>query len=297
MTVTYLTSSGTINSQRDRPWTPVRNVIAFLPLTVVYLSSSWAPSAGHITVNHLSGHCRELQTPPVHSLRQRHSTGRQIAMATSPDCWSPRCEVSVSMAMEQMNGNPSLFLRRGNRTCGWRQRRRKGGGGGGGGVVSMLACVWYHSLTKAAPSPPSPKSSPSSPFLTPPPPFSLNSKFAIMHGRSSRSGRLKRADDLEQRNEVRASELRFTAAGSWADRTRREGRRRTDTLTQPQVSALHETVRAFIWSLYAFILEFMREQYTLIHFKVHAVRFKSVLQIKDGYKKMRLQFPTAATRG
>lgn len=65
-----------------------------------------------------------LPPPAWHGPAQHR---QQIAMATSPDCRSPQCEVSVSMAMEQMNGNPSLFLHRGNRM----------GGGRGGGVVSM----------------------------------------------------------------------------------------------------------------------------------------------------------------
>lgn len=74
--------------------------------------------------------CRVL----CHSNRQieQHSlTARLwIAMATGPDCRS-QCEVSVSMEMDQLNGNPSLFMH-----C------RKRAGRVGVGVVSM--CVSDH---------------------------------------------------------------------------------------------------------------------------------------------------------
>lgn len=124
----------------------------------------------------------------------------------------------------------------------------------------------------------------------PPPPFSLNSEFAIMHGRSRRSrARLKRADDLEQRNEVRASSAPLLQeAEHRQDTTGRTAKdRHTDT-----ASALGSARNTPCFYL-ILVCFYFGIQYTL----VHAVRFKSVLQIKDGYKKMRLQLPTAATRG
>lgn len=73
-----------------------------------------------------------LTTLQTRSLPPWHRTARhRIVMATSPDCRSPQCEVSVSMAMEQMNGNPSLFLDCGNRA----------GGGRGRSQEHVAACV------------------------------------------------------------------------------------------------------------------------------------------------------------
>lgn len=166
---------------------------------------------------------------------------------------------------------------------GWRRWSRE--------HVSM--CVISLSHQKLHPHPP--PLNPHPPVLSspPPPPFSLNSEFAIMHGRSRRSrGRLKRADDLEQRNEVRASSASLLQeAEHRQDTTGRTAKdRHTDTASG--LGSARNTP-CFYLILVAFILESTREQYTL----THAARFKSVLQIKDGYKKMRLQFPTAATRG
>lgn len=158
-------------------------------------------------------------------------------MATSPDCRSPQCEVSVSMAMEQMNGNPSLFLHRGNR-MGGRRREGRRWREGRWSREHVLACVCDLSLTKAA----------ASPLLPPPhpPPHPLSLSFFLFSllianlqsctaDQAGTSGRLKGADDLEQKTRslqtggisLLRNQLLQEAEGAAARGTRQEGRRRT----------------------------------------------------------------------